>query len=327
MAEKQCDSSSDLESSDILEGTPVKEDNNKTLIMGLLASKQTQSLTTLSHSTPRYIGNESKSNAIEKEYHSQKKGKKLGMLRSSRSLQAHASSDEESDDFTADGRRHRRCAIESTDSETSQRRGDSLLDTPEGPLYSLKPTLKVGKHRWRRNVILVSDSDGTVTEEAEGLVVSDSPALPKPVPAKGSDEKKKCTIYSSDSDASDTPEKSMTAGKYRDRKFIESSDSETSSFSEDSPCASDSSSPVITGEVNKNVAVGTALMEAESSNADGRPVLETSISGKVTVEHKGFKLPVQNVVEISDTSVKTVEDDDNDSSVQTKEVSSSPLLN
>jgi hypothetical protein len=324
MAEKQCDSSSDLESSDVLEGTPVKEDKNKTVIMGLLTSKQTQSHTSLSHSTPGCIGNESKSHAIEKEYHSQKKGKKLGMFRSTRSLQAHVSSDEESDEFIADRRSHRRCAIESTDSETSESRGDSLLDTPGGPLYSVKPTLKVGKHRQRRNVMLVSDSDGTVTEEAEGLVVSDSPELLKPVSAKGSDKKKKCTIYSSDSDASDTPVKSMTARKYRECKFIESSDSETSSFNEDSPSASDSFPSVTTPD--KNAAVGTVLREAKSRNADGRLVLETAISGKVTVEHKGFKSPVQNVVELSDTAVKTVEDD-NDSSVQTKEVSSSSLLN
>jgi len=324
MAEKQCDSSSDLESSDVLEGTPVKEDNNKTLIIGLLASKQTHSHTSLSHSTPRYIGNESKSHAIEKEYHSQKKGKKLGTLRSSRSLQAHVSSDEESDEFTADGRRHRRCAIESTDSETSQSRGDSLLDTPERPLYSVKPTLKVDKHRQRRNVMLVSDSDGTVTEEAEGLVVSDSPELLKPVSAKGSDKKNKRTMHLSDSDTSDIPEKTVTAGKYRGRKFIESSDSETSSFNEDSASASDSSSPVTTPD--KNAAVCTVLKEADSSNVDGRPVLETSFSGKVTIEHKGFKSAVQNVVDVSDTSVKTVEDGDNDSSVQTKEVSSSSLL-
>jgi len=324
MAEKQCDSSSDLESSDVLEGTPVKEDNNKTLIVGLLASKQTHSHTSLSHSTPQYIGNESKSHAIEKEYHSQKKGKKLGTLRSSRSLQAHVSSDEESVEFTADGRRHRRCAIESTDSETSQSKGGSLLDTPEGPLYSVKPTLKVGKHRQRRNVMLVSDSDGTVTEEAEGLVVSDSPELLKPVSAKGSDKKNKCTIHSSDSDTSDIPEKTVTAGKYRGRKFLESSDSETSSFNEDSASASDLSSPVTTPD--KNAAVGTVLKEAESSYVDGRPVLETSFSGKVTIEHKGFKSAVQNVVDISDTSVKTVEDGDNDSCVQTKEVSSISLL-
>lgn len=323
MDEKPCDSSSDLESSDVLEGTPVKEDNNKTLIIGLLASKQTHSHTSLSHST-RYIGNESKSHAIEKGHHSQKKGKKLGMLRSSRSLQAHVSSDEESDEFPTGGRRHRRCAVESTDSETSQSRGDSLLDTPEGPLYSVKPTLEVGKHRQRRNVVLVSESDGSVTEEAEGLVVSDSPELLKPVPAKGGDKKKKYTVHSSDSDASDTPEKTMTAGKYRGRKFIESSDSETSSFNEDSASASDSSSPVTAPD--KNAAVGTAVKEAESRNIDGRPVLETSISGKVTIEHKRFKSPVQNVVEVSDTSVKTV-DDNNDSSVQAKEVSSSSLLN
>jgi len=323
MAEKQCDSSSDLESSDILEGTPVKEDNNKTLITGLFACKQTQPHTSLSHSTPRYVGNDSKSHAIEKEYH-QKKGKKLGMLRSSRSLQAHVSSDEESDEFTADGGRHRRCTIESTDSETYQSRGDSLLDTPEGPLYSVKSTLKVGKHRQRRNVMLVSDSEGTVTDEAEGLVASDSPELLKPVLAKGSDKKKTCIMYSSDFDASDIPAKSMTAGRYRDRKFIESSDCETSSSNEDLPSASNSSSPVTMPD--KNAAVGTVLREAECSNANARRVSETSISGKVVVEHKGFNSPVQNVVEVSDTSVKTVEDDD-DSSVQTKEVSSSSLLN
>jgi hypothetical protein len=325
MSAKQCDSSSDSESSDVLEGTPVKEDNNKTLIMGLLASKQTQSHTSLSHSTPRYIGNESKPHAIEKEYHSPEKGKKLGVLRSSSSLQAHVSTDEESDEFTAGGRRHRRYAIESTDSETSHSMGDSLLDTKEGPLCSVKPALKVGKHRQRRNVMLVSDSDGNVTEEAESLVVVDSPELLKPVPAKGSDKKKKCTIYSSDSDASDdTPTKSVTAGKYRNCKFIVSSDSETSSFIEDSPSASDSSSHVTTPD--KNAAVGTVLREAESSNADGRRVLETSISRKVIVQHRGCKSPVHNVVEVSDTSVKTVEDDDSDSSVQTNKVSTISLL-
>jgi hypothetical protein len=189
----------------------------------------------------------------------------------------------------------------------------------------VKPTLKVGKHRQRRNVMSVSDSEAAVTDEAEGLVVSDSPELLKLVPAKGNDKKKKFTIYSSDSDASDTPEKYMTAGKYRERKFVESSDSETSSFNEESRSGSDSSSPVTTPD--KNAAVGTELSEAESSNADGRPVLETSISGKSTVEQKGFKSPIQNVVEVSDAMVKTVEDDDNYSSVQTKEVSSSYLLN
>jgi hypothetical protein len=324
MSEKQCDSSSDLESSDILEGTPVK-DYNKTIIMGLLASKQTQSHSSSSHSTPQYVGNEKEPHAIEKEHHSQKKGKKLGMFKHSRSLQAHVNSDEESDEFTADRRSHRRRAIESTDSETSESRGDSLLDTPGGPLYSVKPTLKVDKHRRRRNVMSVSDSDGTMTEEAEGLVVSDSPELLKSVPAKGSNKKKKSIIYSSDSDASDTPVKNMTARKYRGCKFVESSGSETSSFNEDSPSASDSSSSVTTPD--KNAAVGTVLREAKSRNADGRLVLETAISGKVTIEQKGFKLPVQKVLEVSDTSVKTVEDDDNDSSVQTKKVSSSSLLN
>jgi len=324
MAEKQCDSSSDLESSDVLEGTPVKEDNHKTIIMGLFTSRQTHSHTSLCHSTPQYIGSESKSPAFKKEYHSEKKGKKLGILRSSRSLKVHESSDE-LDEFTADRRRHRRCVIESSDSETSQRRGNSVLDTSEGSLYSVKPTLKVGKHRQRRNVVLVPDSDGTVTEKAEGLVVSDSPELLRPVPAKGSDKKKKCTIYSSDSDASDSPKKTMTAGKYRDRKFIESSESETSSFNEDSASASDSSSPVTMPD--KIAAVGTVLKEADSSNVDGRPVLETSISGKVTIEHKGFKSPVQNVVEVSDTSVKTVKDYDNAFPLQIKEVSSGSLLN
>jgi len=311
MAENQCDSSSDLESSDlessdVLEGTPVKEDSNKTLLAScLLASKQTHSHTSLSHSTPQYIGNETITHAFEKEYHSQKKGQKLDILRSSRSLQVHVSSDE-SDEFTADERRHKRCVIESTDSDTSQSRGNSLLDTPEGPLYSVKPTLKVGKHRQRRNVML------------------DSPELLRPVPAKGSDKKKNGTRHSSDSDASDTPEKTMAAGKYRVRKVIESSDSETSSFNKDSTSASDSSSPVTTPD--KNAAVGTMLKEAESCTVDGRPVLETSISGKVTIKHKEFKSPVQNVLEFSDTSVKIVEDDDNDSSVQIKEVSSSSLL-
>jgi hypothetical protein len=173
--------------------------------------------------------------------------------------------------------------------------------------------------------MLVSDSDETVTEKIEDLVMSDSQELLKPVPAKGGDKKKKYRIYSSDSDASDTPEKSMTAGKYRDRKFIESPDSETSSLNEDSPSISDLSSPVTTPD--KNGAVGSVLRKAESSSADRRASLETYFSGKVTFEHKGFKSPVQNVVEVSDTSVKTVEDDDNDSSVQAKEVSSISLLN
>jgi hypothetical protein len=273
MTEIHCDSSSDLESSDVLEGTPVKEDYNKTLIMGLASKKIQPHVAALSeceesplrkkdeegslnHSTPVYIENESKSCATAKECHSQKKGKKLGMLRSSRSLQAHVSSDEESDEFTPDGRlRHRRYAVESPDSETSQSRGGTLLDTPEEPLCSLKLTSKKCKNRQRWNVLL-SDSEGSVTEEAEGLVVSDSPELLKTVPADCSDKKKKCTLDASDSDASDIPEKSATAGKYRDRKLIESSDSET-----------------------------------------------------------------------SDALLKTVEDDDNDSTVQLKEVSSSFILN
>jgi hypothetical protein len=325
MAETQCDSSSDSESSDVLERTPVEIDCNVTLLKGPLASKRTQPHTSLSHSTARYTGNESKSHAIEKEYHSQNKDKKLGILRSSRSLQAHVSSDEDSDEFIANGRWHRRCRIESTDSETSQSREDSVLETSEELLYSVKPTLKVGKHRQRRNVMSVSDSEGAVTDEAEDLVESHSPELLKPVPAKGNDKKKKSTIYSSDSDASDTPEKSMTAGKYRDCKSVESSDSETSSFNEESPSAPDSSSPLTTPD--KNAAVGTELSEAESSNADGRPVLETSTSRKFTVEYKGFKSLIQNVVGVRDAMVKTVEDDDNGSSVQTKEVSSSSLLN
>jgi hypothetical protein len=325
MAKIQYDSSSDLESSGVLESTPVKEDHNKTLIVGLLASKKTQPHIPLSHSTLRYTGNESKSHATEKEYHSPKKGKELSMLRNSRSVQAHVSSDEESDEFTVYGRRHRRYAIESTDSETSQNRGNSPLDTPEEPLYSVKPTLKVGKHRQRRNVMFVSDSDGAVTEdEEEGLVVSNSPELLKPAPPEGSDKKKKCVIYSSDSDASDTPKKSMTAGKYRDCKLLESSDSESGSVDEKASSLSDSSSPITTPD--KNAAVGTVLREAESSNEDGRSVLETSISGKFTVELKGLK-SIQNVVELSDALVKTVEDDDDDSTVQIKEVSSSSLLN
>jgi hypothetical protein len=187
MSQKQCDSSSDLESPDVMERTPVKEDNNETVVRGLLASKQTQCDTSLSHSTPRCVRNESKSHPTLKEYHSQK-AKKLG----------------------------------------------------------------------------------------------------------------------------------MTAGKYGNCKFM-SSDSEISSFNEDSPSASDSSSPVTTPD--ENDAVGAALREAESSSANGRPVLETSISGKVIVEHRAFKSPVHSVVDYSDTLVKTVEDDDNDSSVQTNEVS------
>jgi hypothetical protein len=43
MSQKECDSSSDSESSDVLEGTPVEQDNNETLMMVLFASKQTQS--------------------------------------------------------------------------------------------------------------------------------------------------------------------------------------------------------------------------------------------------------------------------------------------
>jgi hypothetical protein len=258
MAETQCDSSSDSESSDVLEGTPVKEDNcNITLLSGLLVSKKPQRHTS-SHSTARYIGNERKSPAIEIEYYSQKKDKKLGKLRSSRSLS-------------------------------------------------------------------VSDSEGAVTDEAEGSVVSDSPELLKTVRAKGNEKKKNFIVYSSDSDSSDTPEKSMTAGKYRDSKCVESSDSETSSLSEKSTSSSDSTSPVTMRD--KNAAVGTELSKAESSNADGRPVLLTSTSEKFIVDQNGFKSPIQNVVEVSDAMVKTVEDDDNDSSVQTKEVSSSSLLN
>jgi hypothetical protein len=138
------------------------------------------------------------------------------------------------------------------------------------------------------------------------------------------ERKKICMIYSYDSDASDTPEKSMKAGKYRNCIFEESSDSETSSFNEESPSASDSSSPITMAD--KNAAVGTELSKAESSNADEGPVLETSTSGKFTVEHKGFKSPIQNVVGVSDAVVKTVKDDKNDSSVQTKEVSSIYVL-
>jgi hypothetical protein len=258
MAETQCDSSSDSESSDVLEGTPVKEDNgNITLLSGLLASKKTQRHTSI-HSTARYTGNGSKSRTTEIEYHSQKEDRKLGILRSSRSLSA-------------------------------------------------------------------SDDEGAVTDETEGSVVSDSPELLKAVLTKGNGKKKKFIIYSSDSDASDTPEKSMTAGKYRDSKYVESSDSETSSVSEESTSASDSTSPVTMRD--KNAAVGTELSKAESSNADGRPVIQTSTSGKFTVDHKRFKSPIQNVVEVGDAMEKTVEDDDNDSSVKTKEVSSSSLLN
>lgn len=340
MAEIQHDSSCDVESSDVLEGTPEKEDYNRTLIFRTFTSKKNQphdaelsdpeeSLLrkkdeegSLYHSTPMFRENESKAHVTEREYHSQEKGKKLGMLRSSRSLQAHMSSDEESDGLTPYGNRHRRNTVESAKSETSQGRGVTQMDTPEEPSYSLKLTSEMRKHRQRRKVIL-SDSEGSVTGETEGLVVSSSPELLKSVSTEGISKKNKCTIDSSDSDASDILEKSVTAGKYRHSKLIESSDSETGSVIEETPPVSDSSSLATTPD--KNAAVDPVLREAELNNGNERPVLETRISRNVPVQGKGFKSPIPNVVAVSDALVKPVKNCDNYSTVQPKKVSSSSL--
>jgi hypothetical protein len=347
MAEIQWDSSSDSEGSEVLEGTPVKENYNKTLIMKPLVTKNLQlqcaalsepeesplkkkgeKSCSLNHSSPRHTKDHSKSSATEKETQSKMKSEKVGMLRSSSSPQSHLSSKEtkkcgkicanmsldyssslsskESDKDRNCIKKYRKYAVESTDSETS--------DTSEESLQSLKLASKAGKRRERRNIILSSDSEESVTHKAEVLATSDSQEV-RASPALLSYREKKGMTESSDSESVDVLEKSTTMHDisrsiYREKEhIIESSDSEERSVDEDIGRSSISDEPSLEVPLDENA----SIEEVESNSENGNPVLETSNSGKFPVQDKGLKLSIQSTVEVNDCLVKTVEEYDHTS--------------
>ncbi|XP_021941205.1 transcription termination factor 2-like isoform X5 [Zootermopsis nevadensis] len=328
MAEIQYNSSSDSEGSDVLEGTPVKENCNKTLIIPPLITRNIQlqyptlskpegsllkkndKLCSVNPSSSSHTYH-AKSSATKKQTQSKMKGKKVGTLRSSSSPQGHVSSEEtdkyekihtnmslhstssssplssgESDEDVNYIKRGRRYTIESTDSEVSE--------TEE----SLQPQMvasEVSIYGRRRNIILLSDSEESVTDKAEVLAVSDSGTV-------------------------DVLEKSSTMhdisrSVYREKELIESSDSEGRSVNEGigRPSISDEPSLEITPDEN------ASIQEVESDSENGNPVLETSSSGKFSVQDKGFKLSIHSTEEINDCSVKTVKKYDHTSDGGVKE--------
>jgi hypothetical protein len=275
MSEVQCDSSSESDSSDVLDRTPVKENYNKTIITRPLGTKnmhlhyaalsepeesplkkKDEKTYSLDYSSPRHTENCSKSSATVKESQYNTKSKKVGMLRSSSSPEAHVnseqtkkygkacanmsrdySSSEESDVNRNYTRRDGKDIVESTDSETSE--------TLEESLQSLKLASKVGKLRWRRNIINLSDSEEFVTEDETDKCGQECADLSKVYssPKKESNENRRrhgsYAVECGDSETSqnkkgivmDTSEESLhslklpsKAGKCRQR--IHSSDSE-----------------------------------------------------------------------------------------------------
>jgi hypothetical protein len=353
MAEIQHDSSSDSESSDILEGTPIKEDYNKTILMRSLASKkihlQHAALSdpekspsrkkdekgcSLYHSLPRHIEKGSKSSAPEKEtpfkdnkfgtlssrspqahVRSEKEIKKYGKAFSNQS-QAHSGSEKEYDEDRSDKRRHRRYAIEFTDSDSSQSTTGAAIDTSEEALPSPKLESKVGKHRQRRNIILSSDSEVSVAETGEGLAMSDSPKLLKSSSVMGNYRKNKHMIDSSDSETVDKPERSATThdtskSKYREKEcVVMSSDSEESAFNESIEKLSISDESSLESTPVKNAVDSASIEEVESDNENRSSVLETSNSGTFPVQKKALKLLDQSIIKVNECLVNTVKEYD-----------------
>lgn len=260
MAEIQHDNSSDSESSDVLEGTPIKEGYNKTILMRSLVSKKfhgehavlsepekspsrqkDEKECSLYHTSPRHVEKGNKSSFTEKETPFKKNDSKFGTL-SSRLPQAHMSHEKEtkkygtafvnqsqahssSDEDRSDKRRYRRYAIEFTDSDSSQSIKGAVMDTSEEASPSPKLVSKIGKQRQRMNVILSSDSEASVAEKGESLAVSDSPKLLKSSSLMGSYRKNKYMIESSDSETVDILERNATVhdisrSKYRENECI-----------------------------------------------------------------------------------------------------------
>jgi hypothetical protein len=345
MAEIQRDSSSDSEDSDVLEGTPVKENYTNTLIMGPLVNKNMQlqcaalsepeksplrkkeeKLCSLNCSSVRHTEDRSKSFATVKQTQSKMKSKEMGMLRSSSSLQAHLSSEEAKkygkicanmslDSYSSSSelsdedinyiKRDRRCAVVSAYSET--------YDTAEESLQSLKLASKVGKHRERRNVILSSDSEESVTDKAKVVAASYSPDI-RVLPSLHSYREKKGTTELSDSEAVDVLEKNIahdiSRSKYRETELIiESSDSEDRSVNEDIGRPSISDEPSLETTLDENI----SIEEVDSNSENGNTVLETSNSGTFPDQDRVSKLSVQSTVELSDSLVKTVKECDHTS--------------
>jgi hypothetical protein len=350
MAEIQHDNSSDSESSDVLEGTPVKEDYNKTILMRSLVSKKinlqhavlseperspskkkVEKECYLYHPSPKHVEKGSKSSVAEKETPFKKKGDKFGML-SSRSpqahvnheketkkygkafanqSQAHSSSEKESDEDRNHERRYRRYAIEFTDSDSSQSTKGAVMVTSEEALPSLKLASKIGKQRQRRNVILSSDSEASVAEKGESLVISESPKLLKSSSLMGSYRKNKYMIDSSDSETVDIRKRSATVhdisrSKYREKKsIVMSSDSEESVYNENIEILSTSDGSSLKSTPDKNVVDSVSIEEVKSDNENRSSVLETFNSGPFPVQDKALKLLDQNIIKVNECLVKT----------------------
>jgi hypothetical protein len=272
MAEIQHDSSSDSESSEVLEGTPPKENYNKTILIRSLVSKKInlkhavlsepekssskkkdEKECPLYHPSSSHVEKGSKTSLTEKET-LLRKGNKFGML-SSRSpqrnksfekqsnkygkaltnqSQAHSSSEKGRDDDKSDERRYRRSAIEVTDSDSSGSTNGDVTDTSEEALPSPKLVSKAGKQKQRWNVIQSSDSEASVEGKGENLTMPDSPKLLKSSSLMGSYRKNTHIVVSSDSETVETPQKISTIYDISRSKYREKECLIVSSDSEES---------------------------------------------------------------------------------------------
>lgn len=343
MAEVQHDNSSESESSDVLEGTPVKEDYNKTILMRSFVSKKIhvqhavlsepekspsrqkdEKESSLYHPSCGHVEKGNKSSFTEKETPFKKNDSKFGMLSSRlpqghvsygketkkygkafvNQSQAHSSSEKESDEDRSDKRRYRRYAVEFTDSDSSQSTKGVVMDTSEEASPSPKLVSKMGKQRQKKNVILSSDSEASVTEKGESLAVSNFPEL----------------LKSSDSETVDIPERRATVhdiskSKYREKEdIIVSSDSEESVFIENIEKLSVSVGSSLESTPDKNAVDSVSIEEVESDNESRNSVLESSNSGTFPVQDKALKLLGQNNIKAHECSVKTGKECDHASS-------------
>jgi hypothetical protein len=250
--------SSDSDSSVVLEGTPPKEDYNKTILTRSFVSKKFHSHhaimseperppsrkkdereSSLYHSSPTHMEKGTKSSVTEKgiplnkskfgklssslpQAHTsyEKQTKKYGKAFANQS-QAHSSSEKESDEDSSYRMRYRRRTIEDTDSDSSESMNGAITDTSEEALPCPKLASKVGKQRHNRNVILSSDSEASVTGNGDSLAMSNSPKLLKPSSVMGSYKKNEYMIESADSDTVDAAEKSSTIHDMSRSKYRE----------------------------------------------------------------------------------------------------------
>ncbi|PNF38558.1 hypothetical protein B7P43_G04028 [Cryptotermes secundus] len=359
MAEVQHDNSSESESSDVLEGTPVKEDYNKTILMRSFVSKKfhvqhavlsepekspsrqkDEKESSLYHLSCGHVEKGNKSSFTEKESPFKKNDSKFGTLSSRlpqgnvsygketkkygkafvNQSQAHSSSEKESDEDRSDKRRYRRYAVGFTDSDSSQSTKDAVMDTSEETSPSPKLVSKMGKQRQKKNVILSSDSEASVTEKGESLAVSNFPELLKSSSLMGSYRKNKYMIESSDSETVDIPERSATVhdiskSKYREKEdIIVSSDSEESVFIENIEKLSVSVGSSLGSTPDKNAVDSVSIEEVESDNENRNSVLESSNSGTFPVQDKALKLLGQNNIMTHECSAKTGKECDHESS-------------